>query len=400
VWCAPAALALLLALASASAGASFAETFGSISGVVNEASSGNPIAGIGVCAFSLNAELLSEPELEHAFGCETTDAAGAYTISELRPESYAVTFAAPSFSALNFIPQLYDGKPLSAEPTPVVVPAGGTASNIDAKLAPGGRISGRVTAAATGAPIEHAFAVALEGTAESERFAFAGAGRTDANGEYTINGLATGSYRVAFIASGYEVQAYDHKSSPAEATPIAVTAPELVTGIDGALLPETESSTPGEGLSGLEGEGLPGGPGGTGRGEGPRSTRPEGKLSLVHTHIRVRGRALALVRLACAGRHLCRAKVTLSVRHAIRVKRHRRVVSETIGTSAVLSIHSARGVAAKVILNAAGRRLLRDHGGTIDAELTLVTPRRTREERVVLSATATGTRRSGSGLTG
>jgi hypothetical protein len=364
-------------------------------------SSGNPIPEIRACAFSLNSELLSESELEHAVGCTMTDASGAYTISELRPEAYAVTFTTPVASSVNFIPQLYDGKPFSAEPTPVSVPAGGTATNINAKLAPGARIAGRVTAAATGAPIERAVALAIEGTGENEQLG--GIARTNSNGEYAINGLATGSYQVLFVALGYEIQFFDHKASPTEATLVAATAPELTSGIDAALAPES-ATPPGEGLPGLgapggeDVSGAPGtkGPGGSG---GPRVSRPEGRLSLLHSHISVGARGLALVRLACAGRHFCRAKVTLLVKRTIRSKRHRRVLAEAIGTSAVLSIRGARTDAARVSLNAAGRKLLQDHGGSIDAELTLVTPGRTREQRVVLSA-AGAAPRTGSRLTG
>src|ERR1700751_4663162 len=120
------AFAVLFAWAIALPGSARAEAFGSISGVVTQAPSGNPLAGIAVCAVSANIEVLTEAEAEHAVGCVKSEADGAYAIGELRAEQYLVHFEAPLSSGLNFVPQFYDGKLLEAEASEVSVAAGGT----------------------------------------------------------------------------------------------------------------------------------------------------------------------------------------------------------------------------------------------------------------------------------
>jgi hypothetical protein len=373
------ALATLLAFA-APAGA--LATYGSISGTVTEEKGGAPIQGISACAFALNGELLSEAEKEHAIGCAETDSAGAYTVSELVPESYAVYFSVGPSSSLNFLPRLYDEKSPTAEPTPVAVTAGATTPNIDAKLVPGGRISGRITSAATGAPLEHAVAFAFTSGSESE---IGGIARANSNGEYAIGGLSSGTYAVLFIARGYAVQYYEHKLTRTEATPVTVTIPETTPNVDAAMTPAAEPMPGTEGplagpIPGTAGSSSPGGS------PAPRLARPEGTLALLKRRIRVRTAGRVVIELGCAGRASCRAKVTLRARRRVRVKGRELTVSVVLGTSSVLSISGASRRAVSVPLNGAGRRLLREGDSVLHADLQIVTPGRTRDERVVLSA--------------
>lgn len=59
------------------------EKAGSITGTVTEAGSGEPLAGIDVCAENLDS---------YSYSCETSGEDGTYTISGLRPGSYKVVF--------------------------------------------------------------------------------------------------------------------------------------------------------------------------------------------------------------------------------------------------------------------------------------------------------------------
>jgi uncharacterized surface anchored protein len=101
-----------------------------------------------------------------------------------------------------------------------------------------GSVSGRVTDQA-GNPIQGAGLNAQPMTGGGD-----GSAITDANGDYTIGGLAPGNYRVAAAAAGFVFELYDDTIDFALATAIAVTS--------GADRPNTdfELST-GGGISGL-----------------------------------------------------------------------------------------------------------------------------------------------------
>jgi Carboxypeptidase regulatory-like domain len=115
-----------------------------------------------------------------------------------------------------------------------------------------GAIAGKVTVAATGVSIEGA-----EVCAEA-----AGSGGnsvsctlTGADGGYTISGLASGEYRVAFtdgvvcpekqLGTVFIPQHYNNKPSLLQADAVLVTAPETTTGIDaGVVLGEAPGGDP------------------------------------------------------------------------------------------------------------------------------------------------------------
>ncbi len=72
-----------------------------------------------------------------------TNADGTYTISGLAAGDYRVQFSAPMGSDL--ITEYYSDTTNYSAATPVTVTAGNTTSDIDAQLATGGKITGRVT---------------------------------------------------------------------------------------------------------------------------------------------------------------------------------------------------------------------------------------------------------------
>jgi len=145
------------------------------------------------------------------YGYATTDSLGQYSITEgLKTGTYTVSAMKEGY--------------LYATREDVAVTAGQETPNIDFYLTRSGGISGRVTDAVSGLPLQNIMIVASP----------AGGGTygwptvTDANGNYSIiTNLATGTYNVtAMLPEGHVMKSVDE---------IAVTAGVEVTGIDLAL---------------------------------------------------------------------------------------------------------------------------------------------------------------------
>jgi len=190
---------------------------GQISGRATNVATGAPIEGIQVCV---------EPSV--VVNCERTNANGGYTISELASGEYTLWFTPTPLDYLFY------------KRAGVVVTAGQVTSGVDVGLTEGGRITGQITNASTGEPIEGAEACAHEVDGNITQ-----CGTTNASGEYTIT-LLNGRYTVEFYSStgSYLAQLYGGEPpleygrlmfSPSQELPIA--APGTVLGIDAALQP-------------------------------------------------------------------------------------------------------------------------------------------------------------------
>jgi len=167
----PLLLGLLLVALPCAASAAEPET-GNISGTVTDEGS-NPLVEVEVCAEAVD---------KTRFKCDLTWHNGAFEITNLPVGSYKVGFWD---EAGNFVTQFWEHGLVWNEATPVSVTAGGTATVI-AALQRGAKIQGVVTAAATGLPVGGVEACASAG--ELERCA-----TTNAEGAYTIDGLASGN---------------------------------------------------------------------------------------------------------------------------------------------------------------------------------------------------------------
>lgn len=216
--------AVIMALAG---GAAAAEgSTGTISGTITDAVTNAPLGGVEVTVMRIG----PSGEIESVAGLPD-DANGHYSASGLAPGDYKVRFnPGPD---LNYVPEYYDHRMTRIEADVVPVAAGQTTEGVDAKLNPdAGRVSGRVVDAADGAPIEGA-EVCASGANEVER-----CNHTTASGEYTINGLPTGSYYVEFQSNsplpGYVTQYYRAKSA-VDANPVPVTQGATTVGIDAAM---------------------------------------------------------------------------------------------------------------------------------------------------------------------
>jgi hypothetical protein len=150
---------------------------GAISGTITNAANGQPLVDAFVSAYS-----------NGFFGYAYTDETGYYQITDgLGTESYTVTV----LYGLSF-----------NETTGVSVTQGSETSGVDMELTvqPSGTITGRVTEAGTGDPIQYA-SVTADGPNGY------GSASTDSNGDYVIDmGLGTGTYTVMVTMTGYVSQ--------------------------------------------------------------------------------------------------------------------------------------------------------------------------------------------------
>jgi len=152
-----------------------------ISGKVTNAETHAGIEKANVCLYNESSTLLK---------CEIgiTGPLGEYKIEGLTEGKYRV-----GFNATGFATQYYNDVSSVFEATPVSVTTGNVTPNIDAEMqeAGEGAVTGRVTNAANG---QGAGGVeACVNTFESRHCA-----ETNGNGEYTISGVAVGSYTISF----------------------------------------------------------------------------------------------------------------------------------------------------------------------------------------------------------
>jgi Carboxypeptidase regulatory-like domain len=214
---------------------------GSISGTVTEAGSGDPITGFGS---GVTAYRAANGDVEFA-GSGSTDGSGNYTIAGLAPGTYRVI--ARGATQVN---ELYDDIPcpwglinacFPERGAEVVVTTGADTPGIDFALAPGGSISGTVTAASGGAPL---FGLSVDAFDISGSFVHNQI--TAGNGSYTLAGLPTGEYYLATNSAFPKAdEIYDDIPCPGGGLSIAcnirtgkrvsVTAPADTPGIDFAL---------------------------------------------------------------------------------------------------------------------------------------------------------------------
>jgi hypothetical protein len=210
---------LLVIGAMASVGPATA-TAGSISGkVANSDEVG--IADVYVCA--------THPELfMPGGGCAFSEGDGEYELTDVPPGTYVVHFEAPQ--NVNYVREFYDDKQRRPEATPLTI-GSGAVTGIDAELATGGEITGRVTDADTGLPIEGVEACEREVVSPEVSHC----DKTDSAGVYGIHGLATGSYKVEFHvldSPNYIARYYGGAATEAEGAVVSVTAGKVTPGVD------------------------------------------------------------------------------------------------------------------------------------------------------------------------
>jgi hypothetical protein len=207
-------VALLVAVPAASAAGT------GIEGTVTDAVTHTGLVGVGVTVYNSSDETFVETV--------TTEAGGAYKAVGLSEGDYKVEFS----DEPTYVTQYYNDQSSLASANSIKVSSGTTVSGINAALKEVGRISGRVTNTG-GTPLAGVDVDVFAASGEFEQFtAF-----TNANGEYTVNGLPEGSYRVGFFPTGstYVSQYYNNQPSFASANLVFVTAAATTASINAAL---------------------------------------------------------------------------------------------------------------------------------------------------------------------
>ena len=225
---------------------------GKITGTVTN-TSGAPIADVSIDIYDSGFDF--EPT-KFAF----TNANGEYTVEGLQEGEYRVGFFPENSTYLS---QYYSGQTSLASANLVLVTAGETTAGINATLIEGGKISGVVTDAYTHAGLSKITVYAHTSSGEYS----GGLAATNAKGEYTITGLATGSYKVGFSweYSEAEYKACEHaprcppkyitqyfNDQPSEATANSVTAAvgTITSGVNAAMVPSAPFNTAAPSVSG------------------------------------------------------------------------------------------------------------------------------------------------------
>ena len=225
-------IALSIATLLCAASAAHAQGTATIVGRVTNAATGQPLADVKVFALS---------SMVSSTG--TTDASGNYSMSV----SVSVTYTLRTSNQQQFVNQTYGGEPCAAQgcvPGRSFTLAPGQTLQADFALEPGVRISGRITDAATGAPLR------LNVSLFDAQHRSITAALPDTNGVYSFSavpagGLPAGTYFTAAFSSrfeGYVSQIYAGISCVIDcrlqdATPIRVAARQTAGGIDFALQP-------------------------------------------------------------------------------------------------------------------------------------------------------------------
>ncbi|OGD18270.1 MAG: hypothetical protein A2W03_14105 [Candidatus Aminicenantes bacterium RBG_16_63_16] len=203
------------------------EASGTISGTVTDGSAG--VNGVKV--------ELYDTYLNSAGLSAMTNASGNYTLRAIPAGSYKVLFNTSGAGA-NVIREWYNDKLTPQAADVINVTAGGTLSGINAVLAAGGIISGRVTSQSTGLGIGEITVNAVDSTG-----VWAAAATTDGSGNFQVKGLVTGSYKLEFnpftynskYAASYIREFFNNKLDLASADPLAVTAGQTLSGVNASL---------------------------------------------------------------------------------------------------------------------------------------------------------------------
>jgi hypothetical protein len=204
--------ALVPALASA----------GSISGTVT-AEGGGPIQGVEVCA-------TPEPE-SFETACAETNAAGQYLLGSLPGWLYRLRFSGER-NNLKYVSEWHEDARYYWELDLVQLGVSEDRA-VNAQLAEGGSIAGTLTDEVTKQPIAGIRACAIDQQGMEPRCSL-----SDANGDYLLNGLPSGTYSVEYRAENrvnYLHEFYEDAETWAQATDVSVTVGATATGIDAEL---------------------------------------------------------------------------------------------------------------------------------------------------------------------
>jgi uncharacterized repeat protein (TIGR01451 family) len=185
---------------------------GTISGNVED-SEANPVSGAKVCADSNDLE-----------SCDWTDGDGYYLINGLIGGEYVV-----NAKAFGYVREYYLDARTAGAATPVLVTEREDTPNVNFALDIGGTVTATITDGSTANPIEDAWVAAdpsqtvfTSAASPPDVPEDGGSCQTNASGQCTITGLATGDYLIRAGGVNYLTSYFDGAISKADADPVAV----------------------------------------------------------------------------------------------------------------------------------------------------------------------------------
>jgi 5-hydroxyisourate hydrolase-like protein (transthyretin family) len=187
---------------------------GSISGVVTNESSGQPLSGVDVNVY----DAVSFAYLDD----QDTDANGRYVITVSAPYSQAKLYAYKD----GYTKEWYDDKPYFSQADAVALQAGATVTNVNMALEPAGVLSLTLALDGGGAPPPNVGVSAYDAQSGN----YVDGGSADANGQLALS-LVSGSYKLQFQGGafpGVVSEWYSDTDSMDHATPVTVTS-EMTT---------------------------------------------------------------------------------------------------------------------------------------------------------------------------
>lgn len=184
----------------------------SISGTVTEEGSGEPIQGVIVRARDIYGRIQLQA---------TTTITGAYTIGSVYPGDWVVNFTTNGNAMTTpYVGEIHDQANSFGAATILHVNTGEHMTGIDAELALGAEISGKVTDKASGDPLANTSVFIYPADDLSSNLASV---QTNASGEYHFRaGFAPGNYLLFFTSFDHESAWYDGVADDEDATPIAL----------------------------------------------------------------------------------------------------------------------------------------------------------------------------------
>jgi hypothetical protein len=222
-----------------------------VEGVVTDAVGGQPLNAISVCV----ATPLSNPINN---GCTTSGPDGHYRLVGIPTGDYKIRFL-PGLGS-DYLPLYYPGAEEVDGGTALHLVDGATTTGVDAAMRLGGTISGTVRDAA-GDPLQGARACVYPILGNTNAgYCIGHSAYTAANGTYTLHALASGEYKVSFLApatGSFLPQFYPDRPSRSAGGAVTVAAPTAVAGIDasleagGAISGTLNESGTGQPLSGI-----------------------------------------------------------------------------------------------------------------------------------------------------
>ena len=190
---------------------------------------GRVVDGLGAGIPGIQVEV-NDPSGDWALlpGYAVTDANGYYTFAR-EPGEYRVFFDATRPN-LNYLSEWYDDQPSIQTSELLTIAEGETLTLDDAVLTAGASISGLVTRASDGAPLDLVRIRAYDAAGVQVR-ALIG----NADGTYTLAGIPPGPVRIRFNRSGHATEFWDDRVDYASADILTLAPGDELTGFDAQL---------------------------------------------------------------------------------------------------------------------------------------------------------------------